>query len=443
MRIIIVGAGSVGKHLAKLLAKEDKKITLMDEDSLRLRDLETYDLLTYEGSPTSVTDLQEIGVYGVDLFVAVTPYESVNMTACMIANNLGAKHTLARIDNYEYLLPKNKEFFYKLGVDYLIYPEVLAAQEILDSLKKNWMRQYISFHKEALIMLSAKVRENAPIVNKKFVSGYFAHYQYRIVAIKRNSETIIPSGSDEVMANDIVYFVTTKDNLDFVRQQSGKENIDIRNIMIFGGTRTGQKIVQSLPSGYNIKIIEQDTETCYALTEKLRDVLIVNSDGRDIDVLKEEGIAEMDAFIAVSPSSEANILACMAAKRFGVNKTIAEVENLDYITLAEAIDIGTIINKKTIAASYIHQITFDADVLEVRTLPSIEVEVIELVAKEGSRITRKPVKNIRLPSDVNIGGIIRNGKGSIVSGDTLIQPNDHVLVFCDVRSFKRLEALFN
>ena len=442
MRILIAGAGEVGRHLAKLLAREDHNITLMDADSERLQDLDMYDFMTREGNPTSVHDLKDCGVGRVDLFIAVTPYESINMTACMIADNLGAAKTLARIDNYEYLLPKNKEFFAKLGVDYLIYPEVLASQGIIESLKKNWMRQYMPFRNGEMILLSVKVRANAPILNKKFITGYFGHNRYRVVAIKRGHETILPNGHDEILAGDIVFFMTNEDNLDFVREQAGKEDYKIKDIMILGGTKIAQKIVQTMPNHYNVKIIEPDREACIAISDKLPNTLIINSDGRDVGVLEDEDIASVDAFVAVTPNSEANLLTCMVAKRYGVKKTIAEVENIDYFNLAESMDISTIINKKTIAASYIHQITLNLDVLDVRTLPSIDAEVVELIAKEGSKVTKNIVKNLRLPDNVNIGGIIRKGNGSVVDGNTQIIPNDHVIVFCKDNTTKKLEALF-
>lgn len=442
MRILIAGAGEVGRHLAKLLARENHNITLMDADSERLQDLDMYDFMTSRGNPTSIYDLKECGVGGADLFVAVTPYESINMTACMIANNLGVPKTLARIDNYEYLLPKNKEFFAKLGVDYLIYPEVLASQGIIESLKKNWMRQYMPFRNGEMILLSVKVRANAPILNKKFISGYFGHNRYRVVAIKRGHETILPNGHDEILAGDIVFFMTNEDNLDFVREQAGKEDYKIKDIMILGGTKIAQKIVQTMPNHYNVKIIEPDREACIAISDKLPNTLIINSDGRDVGVLEDEDIASVDAFVAVTPNSEANLLTCMVAKRYGVKKTIAEVENIDYFNLAESMDISTIINKKTIAASYIHQITLNLDVLDVRTLPSIDAEVVELIAKEGSKVTKNIVKNLRLPDNVNIGGIIRKGNGSVVDGNTQIIPNDHVIVFCKGNTTKKLEALF-
>lgn len=444
MKIIIAGAGEVGTHLAKLLARENFDIMLLDEDPAKLKDLEaSYDLMTYAGSPTSINVLKEAGIVDTDLFVAVTPLESVNMTACMLATNLGAKRTLARIDNYEYLLPENKKFFEKLGVNYLIYPEVLAAQEIVESLRTNWLRQNLSFCDDALILLGIKVRANALILNKKFSSGVFDKEPYRVVAIKRANKTIIPIGSDQIEANDIVYFMTVPNQLKYVQKQAGKDDFQIKDVMILGGTKIAQKTLKSLPANFNTKVIESDKNKSYSLAEKFNNSLIINCDGKNIDILKEEGIEDMDAFVAVTANSEANILACLAAKKLGVKKTIAEVENIDYIMLAESMDIGTVINKKMIAASYIYQLTLDADVLNVRTLTSADAEVVEFVAKAGSKITRSKVKDLRLPDKVNIGGIVRNGNGSIVNGNTVIQANDHVIVFCVSSAIRKIETFFN
>lgn len=444
MRIIIAGAGEVGTHLAKLLAKEHINITLMDQDPSKLKDLDAnYDMMTREGSPTSIQDLQDIGVKDVDLFIAVTPYESVNITSCMIATNLGAIKTLARIDNYEYLMPKNKEFFQKLGVDYLIYPERLASKEIVAALETTWLRQNLSFCNGELILLGIKVRDNAVIINKKFMSGFFDHRKYRIVAIKRNNVTIIPGGSDEIQANDIVYFITRPENVPFVKEQAGKVDYKINSAMIMGGSRIAQKTAQALPPHISVKILEKDREKSYLLAEKCQRALIINGDARDLDLLKEEGIQDIDAFIAVTSNSEANILACLAAKRLGVKKTVAEVENIDYIMLAESMDIGTVINKKMIAAGYIYQLTLDADVLDVRTLTSADAEVVEFVAKKGSKITKSKIKDLKLPANVNIGGYVRNGEGFIVAGDSIIEPGDQVICFCVSSAIRKIENYFN
>ncbi len=443
MRIIIAGAGEVGTHLAKLLSREDMDISLIDEKQERLGDLDAnYDMLTKVGSPTSIHDLKDIGVHDVDLFIAVTPSESENITACLIANELGAKKTLARVDNYEYIQPENRRLFEEMGLNHLIYPEVLAAHEIESSLKTSWMRYHITLCNGALELCVVKVRDNADVVGKQFLSGYFAHGLYRVVAIKRGQETIIPRGQDEIKAEDMVYAVCTHENMESLREQMGKQKHDIRNIIFYGGTRIAQKAVQNLPDGLNIKILEADRDLCYKLSEKVNNALIINVDGSDMEALKDEGIQDADAFVAVTDRSEANIFACLAAKRFGVRKTIADIENIDYIPMAEALDIGTVLNKKTITASYIYQMLLDASVLNVRNLTNADAQIVEFMAEEGSRITRHKVRDLDLPHDTNIGAIVRAGEGILVNGDTQIIPGDMVVVFCTSQALRKLERFF-
>lgn len=443
MRIIIAGAGAVGRHLAKLLSREDMDISLIDERQERLGDLDTnYDLLTKVGSPTSIYDLKSIGVKDVDLFIAVTPSEADNITACLIANQLGAKRTLARIDNYEYLIPENKRIFEQMGLNHLIYPELLAAQEITASLKTNWMRYHLTLCDGALELCVVKVREGAEVIGKPFMSGFFNHGLYRVVAIKRGQETIIPSGPDEIKADDMVYAVCTHENMKALREQLGKQKKEIRSVVFFGGSKIAQKAVQNMSDDLSIKILEADRELCYHLSEKVSNALIINADGSDMAVLKDEGIEDADAFVAVTESSEANIFACMAAKRFGVKKTIAEIENIDYIPMAEGLEIGTVLNKKTITASYIYQMLLDASVLNVRNLTSADAEIVEFMAEEGSRITKSKIRDMRLPEDTNIGAIVRAGEGILVNGDTQILPHDQVVVFCKNQVIRQLEKFF-
>lgn len=433
----------MGTHLAKLLSEEEMEISLLDESRERLGFLDAdYDMLTKVGSPTSIHDLRDIGVKNVDLFIAVTPVETENITSCLIANQLGAKRTLARIDNYEYLLPGNKGLFEQMGLNHLIYPEVLAANEIEESLRTNWMRFHLSLCHGAMELCVVKVREGAAVVNKTFQSGIYNHGRFRIVAIKRESETIIPRGGDQVMAGDVVYVVCNREEMDFLREQLGKHQGEIRNIIFFGGSRITRKAALALPEDLNIKVLEKDREVCTQLSEKLPHALIINADGSDMSVLKEEGIQDADAFVALTDSSEANIFACLAAKRFGVGKTIAEVENIDYIPMAEALDIGTVLNKKTITASYIYQMLLDASVLNIHNLTSADAEIVVFIAKEGSRITRAKIRDMELPEDTNIGAIVRAGEGVLVNGETRIIANDQVVVFCKKHVLRRLEHFF-
>ena len=445
MRIIIAGAGAVGTHLAKMLADERHDIVLMDEGEERLANLESnFDLMTVAARPTSINSLKEVGAADADLFVAVTPEESTNITSCILAHSLGAKKTVARIDNYEYLQPKNKEFFKNLGVDSLIYPEMLAAKEIADGLHLSWIRQWWEFNGGALVMLGVKLRENALILGTP-ISQIRKEEPYHIVTIKRMGETIIPSGSDELLAGDIVYFMTSKRSLPYIRKITGKEeHATIRNLMIMGGSRIAMRATQLVSNDMSVKIIDSDINRCHWLTDLVDDkVMIINGDGRDYELLEEEGISEVDAFVALTDNSETNILACLSAKRLGVFKTIAEVENIDYISMAESLDIGAVINKKKIAASYIYQLLLDADVENVKCLTFANADVAEFVVKEGAKVTRSLVKDLTLPKGTTIGGLVRGDEGILVTGFTQIQPGDHVVVFCLSSMIKRIEKYFN
>ena len=445
MKIIIAGAGAVGTHLAKMLADERHDIVLMDAEEERLSNLDSnFDLMTIAARPTSINSLKDAGIADADLFIAVTPEESTNITSCMLAHSLGAKKTVARIDNYEYLQPKNKEFFENLGIDSLIYPEMLAAKEIADGLHLSWIRQWWEFSGGALVMLGVKIRENALILNTP-IFQLKKEQPYHIVAIKRMGETIIPGGTDELHADDIVYFMTSKRSLAYIRKITGKEAYStIHNVMIMGGSRIAMRATQLVNDDMSVKIIDNDLNRCHWLTDMVGDnVMVINGDGRDFDLLNDEGISEVDAFVALTDNSETNILACLAAKRMGVVKTIAEVENIDYIGMAESLDIGAIINKKKIAASYIYQLLLDADVSNVKCLTFANADVAEFVVKDNARVTRTLVRDINLPKGATIGGLVRGDEGVLVTGNTQILPGDHVVVFCLASMIKRIEKYFN
>lgn len=446
MKIIIAGAGEVGTHLAKLLSREKQDIVIMDDDEDRLGTLKSnFDLMAVTGSPTSISTLEDVDVEHADLFVAVTPDESRNITASMLATNLGAKKTLARIDNYEYLLPKNKEFFQRLGVDSLIYPEMLAAKEIVFSMRMSWVRQWWEFCGGMLVLIGAKLRENAEILNFPLHRLGGQDTPFHVVVIKRGNETIIPRGDDELKPSDIVYFITTRKYIPYIRKIAGKEHeADVQNVMIMGGSRIAVRTAQYVPDYMKVKIIENSLERCNRLTELLDDrVMIINGDGRDMNLLIEEGVMNTQAFVALTGNSETNILACLAAKRMGVSKTVAEVENIDYISMAESLDIGTVINKKLIAASHIYQMMLDADVSNVKCLTFADADVAEFIVKANARITKLPVKDVGLPKGINIGGLVRNGEGQLVTGNTMIQPGDHVVVFSSDMIMKKIEKFFN
>ena len=446
MKIVIGGAGAVGKHLAKLLSKEHQDCTLMDDDGSRLEGLDSdYDIMTMQGSPTSIKDLEAAGVKNADLFVGVTPDESRNMNACIIAHGIGATNTVARIDNYEYLDPKLKPFFEKLGIDSLIYPEVLAAADIINALKLSWVRQRWDVHGGALVMLGIKLRETCEILNQPIKLLCGPDDPYHIVALKRGGETIIPGGNDELHNGDFAYFMTTKEYIPYIRKIVGKEHYaDVKNCIIMGGGKATVRVALTVPDYMNVKIIEQDEKRCEKLNTLLSDTdcMVIHGDGRDLGLLMEEGIKNTQAFVALTDNAEANILACLTAKRLGVRKTIALVENLDYVSMAEGLDIGTIINKKTIAASHIYQMMLDADVSNMRSLMLVDSDVAEFTAAENSPVTKKAVKDLGLPFGVAIGGLVRDGQGVLVNGNSRIQAGDSVMVFSHEHDMKKVEKYF-
>ena len=446
MKIIIGGAGAVGTHLAKLLSHEQQDCVLIDEDDNRLSELDSsYDIMTLQGSPTSIRTLKDAGCEKADLFVGVTPEESRNVNACIIAHALGAKKTVARIDNYEYLSPQMEPFFKNLGIDSLIYPEVLAAKDIINGLKLSWVRQRWDVHDGALVMLGIKLRESCEIFNQPLKDLCGPDDPYHIVAIKHGDETIIPGGNDVLHLHDLAYFMTTREYIPYIRKIVGKEHYaDVKNVIVMGGGKTSVRAALTAPDYMNFKIIESDERRCEQLNALLSDTdtMVIHGDGRDLSLLDEEGIKNTQAFVALTGNAETNILACLTAKKLGVRKTVAMVENLDYVSMAEELDIGTIINKKNIAASHIFQMMLDAEVSNMRSLMMVDSDVAEFVAAEGSKVTKRPVKDLGLPFGVTIGGLVRDEKGYLVNGNSQIQAGDSVMVFCHEHNLKKVEKFF-
>ncbi|ERT58553.1 Trk system potassium uptake protein TrkA, N-terminal domain protein [Prevotella sp. BV3P1] len=446
MKIIICGAYGIGTHLAKMLSRNHEDITLIDEDDERLAQIGSdFDLLTVQASPSSIKALREAGAEHADLFIAVTPEESLNITSCVLAKALGAKKTVAKISNSEYTAPELQDFFTGLGVSSLIYPEKLAAVDIINGLKMSWVRQRWDVHNGALVMLAIKLRETCEILNNPLKNLCGPDDPYHVVAIKRLNETIIPGGNDELKLYDLAYFMTTTQYIPYIRKIVGKElYVDVKNVMIMGGGATAVRAINTMPDYLDTKLIEINEERCEELNNLLDDdkALIINGDGRDTQLLQEEGIKNTQAFVALTNNAETNILACLTAKRLGVRKTVAMVENVDYVSMAESLDIGTIINKKAIAASHIYQIMLDAEVMNMRFIMSANADVAEFVAQEGSRVTKKPVKDLGLPKEATIGGLVRGDEGMLVSGYTQIQAGDIVMVFCHNINLKTIERLF-
>jgi trk system potassium uptake protein TrkA len=441
MKIIIAGAGETGTYLAEMLYKEDEDIIILDLDKERLEYIDAhYDFLTQYGSVTSIKDLKSVNVHKADLFIALTQSEEVNLVASTLAKKLGAKKVISRIDNKEYLENGNDKFFKALGIDSLIYPEIIASMEVMELINRVGASKTYSFAEGKLFLFAIKIKDNAPVLHKTLqeATTMAGDYEFRAVAITRNGETIIPKGPDVFNTGDLFYVICKPDGVDKLMQLSGKKHFKVENIMIMGGSRIGVKTASLCEKECNVKLIEQDRAKCEQLTEILKNTLIINGDGRNTDLLIEEGITNMQVFIAVTGNSETNILSCLHAQKLGVPKIIAEVEKLDYLPLAQQMGIETVINKKLIAAGHIYKHIMSKQVSSVNCLLDSNAEILEYTIPKGARITKKELKDIDFPKKAIIGGIIRNGEAYIAKGDSQVQPGDRVVVFSLPEAIEKL-----
>jgi trk system potassium uptake protein TrkA len=432
MRIVIAGAGEVGSHLARMLSNVNHEVTIVDEDPKKLEDLAaTTDVLSVEGDFTTFAVLNKASVRKADLFLAVSQDENANVLAASIAKNLGAKKSISRVDHIEYMQPGNKEIFLNMGIDYLFNPEQMAADEVINLLGHTRTSEFVDFSGGKLSLVVFKLDESSPLIEKTLFDATEnrEHLEYRTVAITRSGETIIPRGDDDFRVGDTIYVIVDESALDEVLEFSGKTKIDIKSLMILGGSRIGVAIARAMQSRVNVKLIEYNEEKAYKLTELLEKTLIIHEDGRNTDAMVDEGLNNMDAFVSVTGRSETNILTAMLAKQLGVKKVIAAVENLHYINLAESIGIDTIINKKRIAASNIFRFTMNTDVQAVKCLTGSEAEVLEFIAKPDSPATKRPIRDLAFPQGVIIGGIVRGDEAFIAVGSSTIHPYDRVVVF--------------
>ena len=431
MRIVVAGAGEVGTHLAKMLSRENHEIVIIDSDDDRLKNLsETCDLLTLCGNVTSKNLLMEAGTDKANLFIAVTPWDDTNIVSAIMAKKLGAGLTVVRIGNSELLNKENRNIFAGLGIDSFVYPEKIAAREVTNILRQSGVSTLVDFSGGRLSLLAVRMNKNAPIVYKTPTeAGNIYNMKFCAVAIQRDGKTIIPHGDVKFEPDDILYVVTNHAGIKNILRYSGQSQEQMNQVMILGGSHIGRLIAKELGKDYRIKIFETDRDKAYYLSDTLNDVLVIQGDGTKVDLLLEEGLRTTDVFIAVTGDSEDNILACLLAKNEGVRHTVAEIENLDYINLAERLGIDTIINKKLIAAGHIYRYTLTGSVSMIKYLAATDAEALEFVVSPKSKIIETPLREISFPKEAIVGGLVRGRAGHIATGDTWIKPGDHVVVF--------------
>ena len=446
MKIIIAGAGDMGTHLAKMLSGNDHDITVVDVDAKALAEVDSLvDVVTVEGDTTQFSVLRKAGVRKCDLFIAVRSVENDNILSAVVAKQMGAKKTIARVDSSEYLEPNSKEVFIDMGIDYIFYPEHIAAREVINLLGHTSTTEYVEFAGGKLSLVAFRLELTSPLLGKNVFDkeSNDEDVDYRTVAIIRGAKTIIPKADDVYNEDDMVYVIARNSATQHIIEQSGRKEVVIRNMMILGGSRIGIRIARELQEDVNIKLVDYNAEKAFRLAEYLDKTLIINEDGRDTEAMLEEDIQGMDAFVAVTGRSETNILAAMLAKRMGVKKVIAEVENINYISLAESIGVDTIINKKLVTASNIFRFTMATDVQAVKCLTGSQAEVMEFIVKPNSPATKVPVRELGLPEDAIIGGVVRGDRVFIAVDNTEIMPYDRVVVFSMPESVMQVAEYFN
>lgn len=443
MKIIIAGDGEVGFYLAELLEKEFQDITLIDKKRDKLAIVENkLGIATVLGDSTSYRVLNQAGVQDADLLIAVTSVESTNITTCLIGKKLGAKSTIARINNMEYLVDKDTLDLRDLGIDELVSPESLAAREVKYLLKSPVLTEVFNLYKKDLYMMGVRVEDDATIINKSIAESahLLTNSSFMIVAILRNEKTLIPTGDLQILKGDLLYFVATDQGKEKVLEYAGKKPIQIKNVLVIGGSKTGKYIALRLSEYYNIKLIEKNIEKCNHLARHIPNVHFVCGDGADVGLLEEEKISDYDAVISVTGSAETNIFSCLLAKDHGVKKTIAMVENTGLFNYSQKMGVDTLINKKMAAANFVFRHILKGRVLA--QLYGIEAEIQEFIVKEDFKIINKSIKELNFPANAIISGVVREGRGYITLGNFELKANDTVFVFSLPESMKEVVSFF-
>ena len=448
MKIIIAGAGEVGFHLAKLLSFESQDITLIDNNQSILNMAENQlDIKTIEGNSASISVLKEANVEKSDLVVSLTSSETTNFTTCFLAKQLGAKRTIARISNAEFLENPIGIDFDSIGIDELISPENLAAEEIKLLINESAFSTSHDFEHGILKMMGVKLEKNAPFIGKSVMeaAAVFPGVHFMPIALKRKDSetTIIPRGNTIFLECDKVYFITNRKGIKELYNLTGSVKQKIENIMILGAGRVSVKLARDLSNeGLNVKLIEINKEKAIGLAELLPDVMILNVDGGNVDLLEKENLENMDAFIAATGNSETNIMSCLMAKSKKIKKTIALVENMDYFNLSQSIGIDTLINKKLLAANDVFRFVRKGNIVELAKLIDMNAEIVEFIVKEHSKVLNEKIADLNFPLNAIIGGVIRGGKGIIALGNFEINLGDRVLVCSTPDGLKKVESLF-
>ena len=445
MRIVIAGAGDIGFHLAKLLSDEQQDIVLIDTNPDVLHFATTHlDVFSVQGDSASIRVLEQAEVSRASLFLAMTTSEKNNLVSSILAKKMGARQTVARVSNQEYLTEAQRVSFQELGVDSIICPTQLAAHEIDRLIRQTSVTDLFNFEQGTLTLAGIVVDSHSPLANRH-ISDFAKEeneLMFRPIALLRGRSTILPRPDTQILKNDHIYFISNAKNMKKVLGKFGKNPMKVRNVMIIGGGELGLKASQMLEEDYNVVIVESDKEQCKQLAAKLNSSLIVNGDPNNIELLKEENLVNMDAFVAITPNAETNILTSLLAEELGTPKTIALVDNVEYTRISQNIGVDTIINKKLIAANNVFRFVRKGNIEAITSLHGVDAEIIEFVLEKQNRLTRNPLKSLHFPDEAVIAGIIRGEETLFPDGNTVLEKGDKVIVFAQHTAIPKVEKLF-
>ncbi|MBB6327987.1 trk system potassium uptake protein TrkA [Algoriphagus iocasae] len=446
MNIVIAGAGDMGYHLAEQLSYDNKDITLIDTDREVLEYVASkLDVLTVQGDSTSFEVLQQANVEHANMVLAVTTSEKTNIVTAVLAKQLGAKRVMARVRNHSYLDPENVNYFKNLGIDNLISPTMLCSREIFNMIENSSFTEVFDFGGGKLNIVGITLDQYNPLVNQRIMDTKTnpIFEDIRIIAILRDQKTIIPRGSTIIRNNDHVFFISNKKNTESIMEVLGQKKVIIKNVMIIGGDDMALTTALRLEDHFRVTLVNKDKERCKWLAENLKNTLVINGDYKNIELLVEEGLEQMDAFLALTDSSETNIITSLTAKNHGVYKTIAHVDTREYIHISHSIGVDSLINKKLVAANEISRYLKKGTVEAVSGIYGVDAEFIQYSVCKMNRLIKKPLRELHFPDSAIVAGVIRGEQVFIPDGDFMLQMDDKAIVLALPEAKVSLEKLFH
>lgn len=432
MKVAIVGAGKLGYKLAEAMINADIDVTLIDRNARVLERINDYlDVLTVSANGIEIEVLKELNIKSYDLLITTTFSDETNAIICSLAKKLGCKKTIARIRNPEYT--KQIDFIKtELGIDHIINPELATSNEIARYLLKSYNFYSEDFAKGRVSIVDFSLRNMPDLIGKK-IADINELENLLIAAISRGDEMIIPHGDTRLSEDDIIHIIGSSKNINGLSEKFNFniERFKIKKLMILGGGNIAYYLANKLKSsGIKVSIIEQDEDRCRYLSERLEEALIINGDGTDINLLEDEGLYSMDAFIGATGYDEQNLLMSLMAKHAGVSKTIAKISRPNYVKIIDNLGIDVALNPVNIAVSNVFKFIRGGKVVSVSLLLGEQAEVTEIIAIKDSRIIGKPLSQLGLPKGIIIGAVVQKGEVTIPNGNTIIEPDDRLIIFC-------------